>query len=221
MADRSYRWLLYTLALIGLAADQVSKYGIFSWLAGVPGNNWVVFRAAPDEGFQLVAQYDAGPDGTKVPHVNHGALFGFLRQHKTLANLGFAVISLLAATAIVLWSLQKTTAQDRWLCAALGLILAGTLGNLYDRLLFNGVRDFLHWNYLFDWPVFNFADCCLVGGAGLLLLQAFVAQPTAAPNTEPADASCELPPDRNEAREQVAAVSGEISCASAGPARKG
>jgi lipoprotein signal peptidase len=210
MADRSYRWLLYSLAFLGLAADQASKYGIFSWLAGVPGNTWVVFRAGPDEGFQLVAQYDAGPDGTKVPHVNHGALFGFLRQHKTLANLGFAVISLLAATAIVLWSLQKSTARDRWLCAALGLILAGTLGNLYDRLLFNGVRDFLHWNYLFDWPVFNFADCCLVAGAGLLLLQAFVTQPLAAPKPESAEADGAAVP-----------VSGEMSCASAGSARKG
>ncbi len=40
--------------------------------------------------------------------------------------------------------------------------------------MFDGVRDFLHWNYLFDWPVFNIADCCLVVGAGLLLLQAFL-----------------------------------------------
>jgi signal peptidase II len=53
------------------------------------------------------------------------------------------------------------------------LILAGTLGNLYDRLVFDGVRDFLHF-YLIDWPVFNIADCCLVCGAFLLLAQAFL-----------------------------------------------
>jgi len=41
------------------------------------------------------------------------------------------------------------------------------------------VRDFLHWHYAVDWPVFNVADCCLVIGAGLLLLQAFQAQPDA------------------------------------------
>ena len=109
-----------------------------------------------------------------TPHVNHGALFGLFRDHKTYANLGFALISLLAAVGIVAWSWHQGTARDAWLMASLGLILAGTLGNLYDRLLFNGVRDFLHWNYLFDWPVFNIADCCLVAGAAMLVLQAFL-----------------------------------------------
>jgi signal peptidase II len=60
--------------------------------------------------------------------------------------------------------------------AALGLILAGTVGNLYDRLVFHGVRDFLYF-YKIEWPVFNVADCCLVVGAGLLLLQALLASP--------------------------------------------
>jgi lipoprotein signal peptidase len=69
----------------------------------------------------------------------------------------------------------------------LGLILAGTLGNLYDRILFNGVRDFFHWDYLYNWPVFNVADCCLVVGAGLLLVQAFAKEGAKAParDTEP------------------------------------
>src|SRR2546423_1759241 len=71
-------------------------------------------------------------------------------------------------------------ARHRALCAALGLILAGTLGNLYDRLIFDGVRDFLYFHW-FEWPVFNFADCCLVSGACLLLLQAFLTHPVKQP----------------------------------------
>jgi len=182
MSERSYRILLWALALTGLALDQASKYGVFAWLHAVEGNTHVLFRAADGCGFQLVAQFATRDNGAPVldaagpvPHVNQGALFGLGRDHKALANGAFAVISLLAAGAIVCWSTQKNTARDRWLCAALGLILAGTLGNLYDRVVFNGVRDFLHWNYLFDWPVFNVADCCLVTGACLLLVQAFLA----------------------------------------------
>jgi lipoprotein signal peptidase len=192
MPERSYRVLLWTVALTGLALDQASKYGVFAWKLEAPENAYAVFRTDQGTGFELVAQPEEDGNrqmvlvnGRRVPHVNQGALFGFLRDHKAMANAGFAVISLLAAAAILYWSTQKTTARDRWLCVALGLILAGTLGNLYDRLVFNGVRDFLHWNYAFEWPVFNVADCCLVCGAALLLLQAFGPQTRPAATPEP------------------------------------
>jgi signal peptidase II len=177
MPERTFRMVFWCLAVTGLILDQASKYAAFSWLYGAENHTHVVFQTEEDGGFQFVAQYDHDEDGKLVPHVNHGALFGFLREHKSLANACFALISLGAALAILFWSTLKATARDAWLCSALGLILGGTLGNLYDRIMFNGVRDFLHWNYLFDWPVFNIADCCLVVGAGLLLIQAFQAQP--------------------------------------------
>jgi lipoprotein signal peptidase len=171
MPDRTYRVVLWSLALLGLMADQASKYGVFAWLRGVETHRHALFQTEPQRGFFLEVSFDPETGG---PHVNHGALFGLFRDHKTFANLGFALISLLAAAGIIVWSRHTATARDRWLCASLGLILAGTLGNLYDRLLFNGVRDFLHWNYLFDWPVFNIADVCLVCGAGMLMIQAFL-----------------------------------------------
>jgi lipoprotein signal peptidase len=194
MPDRTYRVLLWGLAFLGLCADQATKYGVFAWLHGVESHSYAVFQSEPvarsfavvpdddaadrsrQRGFFLEVAFEPDTDaaGRPVPHVNQGALFGFLRDYKTVANGTFALISLLAAVAISVWSLQKGTAADRWLCVSLGLILGGTLGNFYDRLIFNGVRDFLHWNYLFDWPVFNVADCCLVVGASLLLLQAFL-----------------------------------------------
>ena len=95
---------------------------------------------------------------------------------KASANTFFATVSAAAAIAILVWGMQRSTAREKWLMAALGLILAGTLGNLYDRLVFGGVRDFLYF-YRIEWPVFNIADCCLVVGAGLLLVQAIFATP--------------------------------------------
>src|SRR5436190_2196485 len=83
------------------------------------------------------------------------AVFGFLPDYETAANVALAVVSLAAAVGILCWSRQRSTAGDPALFAALGLILAGALGNLYDRLFFIGVRDFLHWNCRYDWPVFN------------------------------------------------------------------
>ena len=76
----------------------------------------------------------------------------------------------------MIWGLLGSPKHDRWLTIALGLILGGTLGNLFDRIVFGGVRDFLYF-YLINWPVFNIADCCLVVGAGLLLIQALFTKP--------------------------------------------
>jgi lipoprotein signal peptidase len=190
MVERSYRWLFWSLVVLGLLLDQGSKYGVFRWLYHEgTGGEWVIVPGA----FRLVAQYTheegAGGraldslrtwSGARLPEVNHGALFGMLREYVTLANVLFAVVSVIAAIAITYWSTRRTTARDRFLCAALGLILAGTLGNLYDRLVFNGVRDFLHFYYI-NWPVFNVADCCLVVGAFMLLAQAFLNQPATEP----------------------------------------
>lgn len=168
----SYRWLLWTLVLAGFALDQGTKYGVFAWLhqEHARGGEHVVVANM----FEFTVEYKEND----TPHVNQGALFGLGNIHGGLANGVFAVVSVLAAVAIAYWSTLRSTVHDRALCGALGLILAGALGNLYDRVIFQGVRDFIHWHYhQYDWPVFNIADCCLVCGAILLLGQAFLSRP--------------------------------------------
>ncbi len=223
MTQRSYRWLAVTLAVIGLAADQATKYGMFKWLYNEGQHKTDgAFRSwsfTPQGGVtQYHGEYDVVPgwfkftaefgdtpkpcdcavfgplqtlSADKMPHVNQGALFGFLREHKELSNGLFATVSILAALGICFWLTRKSAAHDRWLSAALGLILGGTVGNFYDRIVFNGVRDFLYF-YKIDWPVFNVADCCLVVGAIMLLIHAFLTpsepkpeQPTVAPLATP------------------------------------
>jgi lipoprotein signal peptidase len=212
MPHRTYRWLLITLAVVGLTADQVTKYRVFRWLYndGQPateypyepqgnGNSYDVVK----HWFKLIAQFDpsaplcdCGFSGLQtwsapvMPRVNQGALFGMGGEHRGLANNVFTGISFLAAVAILVWGMQRKTARELWLMAALGLILGGTVGNLYDRLLFHGVRDFLYF-YAIEWPVFNVADCCLVVGAGLLLVQAIFVSPP--PEEAPAAAEVATP----------------------------
>jgi lipoprotein signal peptidase len=186
MNERTYRGLFWGLVLLGLTLDQASKYGVFKALynGGETGERVLIPGV-----FKLLAQFSEQQEapetllaslrtwsGETLPRVNHGALFGLGGEYVSLANTVFAVISLLAALTIAYWTTRPATMRDPALCGALGLILAGTLGNLYDRLVFNGVRDFLYF-HLINWPVFNLADCCLVCGAGLLLLQAFWNQP--------------------------------------------
>jgi signal peptidase II len=175
MPQRSYRIVLWAIALVGIGLDQTTKYAMFAWLKGHTEQHFTsqVFEVENGPGFALQARHLKNDNGQWDPQVNTGALFGWLGD-KEQANNGFAVISLLAALLIAYWSFRQATARDRWLCICLGLILAGTLGNLYDRVVFSGVRDFLDF-YWGDhhWPTFNIADSCLVCGAILLLLQSF------------------------------------------------
>jgi len=212
-ANRSYRWLFWTLAVVGLCLDQGSKYGVFAWLYHFPPNQYgdreaVVIPGAFYFSATFTDQTDPGDSwrsplrtvfGAKLPKVNHGALWGIGDRREGAEDQSdfnhlFALVSLVAAVAIMTWSFRPAAASDRWLCMALGLILAGTLGNLYDRVVFLGVRDFLQWVYLFYFPRFNVADSCLVCGAALLLVQAFFAAPQVqTPATEAAPAGSESP----------------------------
>jgi lipoprotein signal peptidase len=193
-AQRSYRWLFWTLALLGGTLDLSAKYLIFASLytGGVYGEHELI-----PEAFRLSTQYAGARDtgsglfsmlrtmhGEALPRVNEGALFGLGHGNNSL----FTLVSLIAAAGIIYWSARSGAARDPFLTVALGLILAGTLGNLYDRVIFGGVRDFLHWYYWIDWPVFNFADCCLVTGASMLLVQAVFFHPATSSSPTPVPA---------------------------------
>ncbi len=205
---RSYVWLFALLAVGGFVADQAAKYGIFAYLYSEDIRLDTPHITIVQDVLQLEASHihvrarrpclerDPGDQplsplrtvsGPCLPHVNRGALFGIGNSDTDSEGMNplFTIISVLAACFILVWALRPSVAHDRLLSIALGLILGGTLGNLYDRVVFSGVRDFLHayyhfdWpaiglNYFFDWPVFNLADCCLVIGAGFLLLHSFV-----------------------------------------------
>lgn len=210
MTIRTYRWLLVSVAAFALCADLASKYGMFRWLYKNPSYSKAEapysFECDVVPGwFSLIAQFDpdaklcdCGFDKLQtwsapvMPRVNHGALFGMGGSKKGTANGFFMLISAVAAVAILIWGMRRNTAREKWLMVALGLILGGTVGNLYDRLVFGGVRDFLYF-YKIDWPVFNIADCCLVIGAGLLLVQAlFASPPVEAPVTDAAEPNAQV-----------------------------
>jgi signal peptidase II len=208
---RRYLWLFALLAVIGLAADQASKYIVFAHLYSEEID--VPSIVVIGDCFHLQASHahykkvekiehpiryvirDPGDQplsflrtisGECQPSVNRGALFGLGNADAENGgwNVFFLAVSLLAAAFVVFWVMRPAVAQDRFLCLALGLILGGTLGNLYDRIVFSGVRDFLHCYYgSHVWPDFNIADCCLVSGAAVLLIHSFFIKD---PATEPA-----------------------------------
>jgi signal peptidase II len=91
---------------------------------------------------------------------NTGAAFGLGHG----AN-GFFVAVSIALIAVLAGLLRRWPKEDRVLQAGGLLVLAGAVGNLYDRVFYRYVVDFL---YLHHWPVFNVADSCITVGACLL-----------------------------------------------------
>ncbi len=101
------------------------------------------------------------PDFFALVHVtNSGAAFGSFAN-----NNGFFVALSCVALVIVAVLLLRREPADPWRRIALGLLLAGILGNLTDRLLHGHVIDFLlfdlHIPFAHPFPAFNIADSCI------------------------------------------------------------
>ena len=168
--ERSRYVAFILIATVGLAADLVTKAVVFSWPGKLTGQVYWLWEGYV--GFQT--------------SLNEGALFGLGFGHVPV----FAAISVLAAIAIPVWLFVFRAGNDWWLTASLGAVMAGVLGNLYDRLGLSGevwpaydpragetvyaVRDWILWQISDEWrwPNFNLADSFLVIGAGVLFLRA-------------------------------------------------
>lgn len=147
--------VFFALALLGAALDLLTKHLAFLYI---------------------------GPYDPEVPvldglfsfgrTVNEGVIFGKFAGAKTL----WLVVSIAAVPAIlaIFFSVKK----PNWvLTISLGLILAGTIGNMYDRVTVGAVRDFIKFYYVRAdgtqavWPLFNLADSCICVGVFLLTLE--------------------------------------------------
>ncbi len=94
---------------------------------------------------------------------NEGAAFGILRG-KTLLLIFISIIFILIFCHI----LKTEKNKNLLFFIASGMILGGALSNLYDRIVFGFVIDYLDVRI---WPVFNLSDTCISVGVGLLILQ--------------------------------------------------
>ncbi|HQR07678.1 MAG TPA: signal peptidase II [Gemmatales bacterium] len=166
----SWRWLLcfFSIAMIGVALDLLTKNAISGTLSDeqrVPGA--FIRRDIIPNWFSLLTN----------SQLNKGALFSLGDNFKDVANLFFITISSLAILGILAWAFWPNLKRPAIYTVTLGFVLAGAIGNVFDRLVYGGVRDWI-WvyyqrgekDYPFSWPVFNLADCFLVGGAILLVI---------------------------------------------------
>ncbi len=182
---RAWVWLLGTV-VFGVATDLLSKSLAFAKVADTP----VIINRSEVLTEQnlgnLIPYHDSV---TAIPRIldftlvlNPGAVFGIGAGQRW-----FFVIFTLIAMVVAFVLFAKWTKPRDWIAhAGFGLIIAGGLGNLYDRILFGCVRDFIHplpgvkLPFGITWPnggsdeiwpyVSNIADLYLLIGIALLLI---------------------------------------------------
>jgi len=105
---------------------------------------------------------------------NPGIAFGFLADStgawRDVFLIGFSITVLVVISTILLRP-DPRGAHSRLLRYALGFVLGGALGNLFDRIVHGTVTDFVEvYMGTHYFPAFNVADSAISIGAGLLLL---------------------------------------------------
>lgn len=105
---------------------------------------------------------------------NTGAAFSFLSEAGGWQRWFFTVLSTVVSVVLAVWIARLGNSQ-RLLAFAIGCILGGAIGNLWDRVALGHVVDFIsvHWNDSY-FPAFNLADSAITLGAGLLILDVLI-----------------------------------------------
>jgi signal peptidase II len=145
------RWLW--VAVVVLILDRITKYLAQKYL--------LAYYALPViPGFNLTLSF------------NKGAAFSFLNSASGWQTWFFGVIAFLVSIGILVW-LTRLKAGERWVAIALSFIVGGALGNLWDRVSYGQVIDFIQlYVSHYYWPTFNIADSAICIGAAILFWNA-------------------------------------------------
>lgn len=167
MIDRFWPFLIsITVVLL----DRASKHWIETQF-----RPWDVVPVIPGL-FQIVHTRNSG--------IAFGILGGTGKSGQWLL-IGFS-LCVMALVISLLWTASKPSSREHWtLRAALGCVLGGAVGNLYDRIAFGSVTDFLdfYWG-IHHFPVFNIADSAITCGAALLILHLWFIREPAKPRVQ-------------------------------------
>jgi signal peptidase II len=132
----------------------------------------------------IVGHIQEGDAITVIPHVfrlthvrNPGAAFSLFTESSRPALTHWILIGFsVAAGVVVLVVLLRIGRRISMIGIALALILGGTIGNLWDRIRYGMVTDFLEVHIVhYHWPDFNVADSSIVIGGILLVLGTMLA----------------------------------------------
>lgn len=179
------RWF-WGAALAILALDLWSKHWVFARLGVDPANYSTIeefWRSAP-----RAKEFVAGQWLRLVTMLNPGMMWGAFQDHPEILK----VIRPLAVL-VIFFLLSSLPARQWGARLALGGILGGAIGNIWDSFRYLGVRDFIEVHFdgvplCQPFPAFNVADSAICVGVAVLALGMMRASPppaVAAPSAPP------------------------------------
>ncbi|MCO6452121.1 MAG: signal peptidase II [Caldilineales bacterium] len=144
--------LVIQVAVLVLLLDRFSK-------------QWVLNNLALYETWEPIPALE--PYIRFIHVTNTGVSFGMLKQFAWF----WTMLAGIAVIAIFIYSMRMGP-QPKWVSVSLGMMLGGAAGNLWDRLAYGHVIDFVDVRApgLFHFATFNVADSSLVIGTILLML---------------------------------------------------
>ena len=149
---RPVHW--FSLAAFVVLLDRATKLAVLE--SFLPGENRTVTGF-----FNLVLVF------------NKGAAFSFLASAPGWQTPFFVALAVLAC--LIVSFLIVRYPQKALFCCGLAFILGGAFGNLWDRLQWGHVVDFLDFHAAgWHWPAFNVADSAITLGAAILIAESFL-----------------------------------------------
>lgn len=141
--------LMFFAGLFAFLADQVSKYVVIHMM-GISHNN----------------SADVLPPVLNLRYgENRGVNFGLFGSDSETTRWTLIIVALIICIAVTVWVVRN--AQPRIVRIAAGFLIGGALGNVFDRVYYSYVLDFLNtsccgWN---NPTVYNVADVFIFAGA--------------------------------------------------------
>jgi signal peptidase II len=147
------RWKAYGTALAVFLLDRVTK--------------WII-----ETRVSFMDTHKIIPGFFDIVHSeNRGVAFGIFNDSTSEWRTTLLVLASVLAVTFVSAMLWRADRLDRFSFWGLSLILGGAAGNVFDRIFYGRVTDFLLlYVGSFQWPAFNVADTAIVCGSGLLLI---------------------------------------------------
>lgn len=150
--------------------DQATGMLQWLWLSAAIVVVDQITKLAVDGSFEKYERLEILPFFNLTLAYNEGAAFSFLAGAGGWQRWFFTAIAVGVSVMLVVW-LKRLPKADWWSAVSISLILGGALGNLYDRVVYGHVIDFLdfHWQGS-HFPAFNVADSAITVGAAMMIL---------------------------------------------------